>query len=93
MGRFNNDISHRLRLQHEDIERRRSAVKINGIPALQRLMEIAQGGTGQARIVGRFLLGIYNNDAFPFPLADLRGLILPNGPLVFNRMLSIWGRV
>ncbi|MFZ5883638.1 MAG: DUF7673 family protein [Chloroflexota bacterium] len=77
MDNFNNDdMSHRLRLQLGDIERRRSAVKINGIPALQRLMEIAQGDTGQARIVGRFLLGLYNSDAFPFPLADLRGLDL-----------------
>lgn len=74
MDQFDDDAGERLRQQIADIERRRSAAKINGIPALERLMELAQGDTGQARIVGRFLLGLYNGTAYPFPLFNLRSL-------------------
>ncbi|MBD9483874.1 hypothetical protein IB229_12885 [Pseudomonas sp. PDM14] len=42
--------------------------------ALNRLLPVAQRRTGQSRIVGTFLLSLYNGSAFPFPLTDLRGL-------------------
>lgn len=63
-----------MRKQLAEIERRRSAAKTNGIPALQRLMEIALGDSGQAEIVALFLLGLYNSYAYPFPLNRLRSL-------------------
>lgn len=55
-------------------EAARPAVRAAGIKALHRLLPVAQRCTGQSRIVGRFLLSLYNGDAFPFALTDLRGL-------------------
>ncbi|MCP1605749.1 hypothetical protein SAMN05216577_11091 [Pseudomonas citronellolis] len=55
-------------------EAERPAIRAAGIEALQRLLPVAQRGTGQSRIVGRFLLSLYNGQAFPFSLTDLRGL-------------------
>lgn len=46
----------------------------NGLPALQRLANIAQGDTGQAGKVRRFQLGLYNGHSWPFDLTALRGL-------------------
>ena len=48
----------------------------NGLPALRRLAEVAWGDSGQARIVGRFLLGLYNGRAYPFDMCRLRSLDL-----------------
>jgi hypothetical protein len=45
-----------------------------GESALQRLLPVVQGHTGQARVVARFLLGLYNGTRFPFRLADLKVL-------------------
>lgn len=45
-----------------------------GLPALVRLFEVAQDGGGQATTVRRFLLGLYNGNAWPMNLNDLRGL-------------------
>ncbi|WP_085631240.1 hypothetical protein [Pseudomonas sp. R16(2017)] len=55
-------------------ERERPAVRAAGIAALHRLLPVAQRCTGQSRIVGRFLLSLYNGQVFPFALTDLRGL-------------------
>lgn len=55
-------------------ERERPAICAAGIEALHRLLPVAQRGTGQSRIVGCFLLSLYNGSAFPFALTDLRGL-------------------
>lgn len=60
------------RLAVEEAER--PYIRAAGIEALHRLLPVAQRCTGQSRIVGRFLLSLYNGDAFPFPLTDLRGL-------------------
>lgn len=60
------------RLAVEEAER--PYIRAAGVEALQRLLPVAQRCTGQSRIVGRFLLGLYNGSAFPFPLTDLRGL-------------------
>lgn len=65
---------------HQDLaklaaeEAERPAIRAAGIEALHRLLPVAQRDTGQSRIVGRFLLSLYNGNAFPFPLTDLRGL-------------------
>ncbi len=45
-----------------------------GVPALKRLLPIAQRDTGQSGVVARFLLGLYNGNCFPFDLTDLRRL-------------------
>lgn len=50
------------------------AVREAGIAALQRLLPVAQGDTGQSGVVARFLLGLYNGQAFKFDLTDLRYL-------------------
>ncbi len=55
-------------------DRERPAIRDAGIAALSRLLPVAQRGTGQSRIVGGFLLSLYNGNAFPFPLTDLRAL-------------------
>ncbi len=44
------------------------------LPALQRLWEIANGHSGQCRVVAAFLLGLYNGQRFRFDLTDLRTL-------------------
>ncbi len=45
-----------------------------GIPALSRLVKIANRDSGQASTVRQFLLGLYNGHRFPFNLIKLRGL-------------------
>lgn len=60
------------RLAVEEAER--PYIRVAGVEALQRLVPVAQSCSGQSRIVGRFLLSLYNGSAFPFPLTDLRGL-------------------
>ena len=58
-------------------QRQRPALEQAGTYALNRLVPIAVRQTGQGRAVGRFLLGLYNGEEFPFDLCDLRGLDLP----------------
>ncbi|QQZ38762.1 hypothetical protein IF103_23225 [Pseudomonas sp. SK2] len=55
-------------------EAERPTIRVKGIEALQRLVPVALRDSGQSRIVGRFLLSLYNGSAFPFALTDLRGL-------------------
>lgn len=50
----------------------RESVLEEGKAALFRLYEIAQGDTGQSRVIARFLVGLYNGSAYPFDLTDLR---------------------
>ena len=42
--------------------------------ALRHLWVIANGHSGQCRIVARFLLGLYNGTRFPFDMTDFRCL-------------------
>ncbi|WKL67811.1 hypothetical protein Q1Z72_03825 [Pseudomonas qingdaonensis] len=67
--RFLQDMA---RIAAEEAER--PAIRVKGIEALQRLVPVALRDSGQSRIVGRFLLSLYNGSAFPFALTDLRGL-------------------
>lgn len=56
-------------------EERRAAlplIRANGLEALHRLMQVAQGHSGQGRYIAAFLLGLYNGTRFPFDLTDLR---------------------
>ncbi len=47
-----------------------------GERALTRLVHFAQQDVGQSRIVGRFLLGLYDGDRYAFDLTELRLLDL-----------------
>ncbi|WP_252189422.1 hypothetical protein [Pseudomonas sp. SK2] len=67
--RFLQDMA---RIAAEEAER--PTIRVKGIEALQRLVPVALRDSGQSRIVGRFLLSLYNGSAFPFALTDLRGL-------------------
>ncbi|MGY6278308.1 DUF7673 family protein [Methylomonas sp. MgM2] len=55
-------------------ETERQAVTEAGLPALERLVNIANNDTGQADTVRRFLLSLYNGYAFPLNPSTLRGL-------------------
>ncbi|MHB2139894.1 DUF7673 family protein [Pseudomonas monsensis] len=55
-------------------ERERPAIRAAGIAALHRLVPVAQRCSGQSRVIGRFLLSLYNGQVFPFALTDLRSL-------------------
>lgn len=56
------------------IQQRNDQARANGIPALHRLIGIAEGDHGQAHHVRRFLLGLYNSEQWPFELNRLRVL-------------------
>ncbi|THG81486.1 hypothetical protein E5198_12070 [Pseudomonas sp. A-1] len=55
----------------DDLEQR-PAIRAAGIAALERLAPVALRGTGQSRVIGRFLLGLYNGSDYPFDLTDFR---------------------
>lgn len=52
----------------------RGQAQAEGLDALHRLADVAQDDTGQSRVIGLFLLGLYNGHAFPFNLIMLRNL-------------------
>lgn len=43
-----------------------------GIRALKRLLKVAQGHSGQCRVIAGFLLGLYNGSRFKCDLTDFR---------------------
>lgn len=55
-------------------QKERPTIRAAGIEALGRLVPVALRETGQSRVVGRFLLGLYNAADWPFALTDLRVL-------------------
>lgn len=59
----------------EELRKTHHAVIERGMPALQRLFELAeQSDSGQARRVATFLAGLYNGPRFKFDLTNLRAL-------------------
>lgn len=56
------------------LDTERKTATDTGIPALLRLVKIADRDTGQAETVRQFLLGLYNGYRFPFNLVKLRSL-------------------
>lgn len=54
----------------------RPYIVMAGEDALQRLLPIALGNTDQSRVVGTFLLGVFEGENFPFNLTTLRDLEL-----------------
>ncbi|MCP1674341.1 hypothetical protein J2T57_001443 [Natronocella acetinitrilica] len=63
-----------IRQQLEWLRARREVTEELGVPALQRLVGVAQKGSGQSRTVRQFLLGLYNGPQWPMDLTALRGL-------------------
>lgn len=49
-------------------------IQAEGEAALKHLVKLAQGSSGQCRIIAKFLLGLYNGPLFPFDLTDFRAL-------------------
>ncbi|MDD2892575.1 MAG: hypothetical protein PHF20_01480 [Halothiobacillaceae bacterium] len=64
----------RMHKEREEYQRALPAIRKDGEAALRRLLEIAQGHSGQCRHVAAFLLGLYNGMRFPFDLTDFRSL-------------------
>ncbi len=62
---------HEERLKEQE---KRAIDQTSGLEALKRLLPIAQGNSGQCRIVAAFLLGLYNGRRFPFDMNEFRGL-------------------
>lgn len=60
--------------QVQAAEKTRQNVMKEGKAALFRLFDFAQGDTGQCRTIVRFLVGLYNGDAYPFDLTGLRAI-------------------
>jgi hypothetical protein len=60
--------------QQADQRAQRPVILKEGVAALTRLFEVAQGDSGQCRYVAKFLLGCYNGKRFPFDLTDFRCL-------------------
>jgi hypothetical protein len=73
-GQILSDEDAPINQQVRDDDHAREAVMDCGKAALYRLYEVAQGHTGQCRVVARFLAGLYNGDSYPFDLTDLRAL-------------------
>lgn len=71
-ARMQDDLN---RLAVEEAER--PYIRSQGIEALHKLLPVARRDTGQSRVCAQFLLSLYNGNAFPFPLTDLRGLDTP----------------
>lgn len=53
---------------------RAEQIQAEGVPALRRLIEVANHSSGQSRTVRSFLLGLYNGQEWPFDLTRLRTL-------------------
>ena len=66
-------------------QQQRPAIVIAGVQALDRLIRIAQGDTGQSQVVGGFLLSLYNGDDYRFDLTALRTL----DALIFEDCISV----
>ncbi|MGY6278303.1 DUF7673 family protein [Methylomonas sp. MgM2] len=68
------DPVERFLQQIAETEVEREELLTTGLPALTRLVAVAQRDTGQAVTVRRFLLALYNGRSWPFNLTSLRGL-------------------
>ena len=60
--------------QMRERESRLKAEREAGEAALRRLLPIAQGNSGQCRVVAAVLLSLYNGSRFPLRPFELRGL-------------------
>lgn len=67
-------VAHDLYQRMQVMQHQRAAVQASGLPALCRLVIVAQRNSGQSGVVARFLLGLYDGRTYPFNLTELRGL-------------------
>lgn len=65
-------VDYMRQMQHYRVEAEQ--LRADGVPALQRLLKVAGGDTGQCSTIAQFLLGLYNDSRFPFPMTRLRSL-------------------
>lgn len=63
-----------LEAEHEEMERIKRLDIEDGVPALKRLIKVAQGSSGQCPRVASFLAGCYNGMRCPVDLTDLRAV-------------------
>lgn len=63
-----------MRLAEADAKRRLDRVEQLGAAALSRLVDVAQGDSGQSHHCRRLLLAIYNGPEWPFELTRLRAI-------------------
>lgn len=63
-----------LGAEREADRQRQAELEARGLPALQRLVEVAQGHSGQSHHCRRILLAVYNADDWPLELTRLRCL-------------------
>ncbi|HHU2818907.1 TPA: DUF7673 family protein [Escherichia coli] len=61
-------------LVFEERREQRPQIVSEGTTALKRLVEAAQGDSGQSRVIASFLLSLYNSYRFRFNLVELRSL-------------------
>lgn len=72
---MNKSISDQIR-EAKAYQQQRQALITTGLQALNRLITVAVRPSGQGRVIGRFLLGLYDGPEYPFDLTELRGLDL-----------------
>lgn len=70
----NTDEVSRFIQQMAEHESERTVLIDAGVPALHRLVEVANRDTGQSETIRAFLLGLYNGYNFPFNLVSLRSI-------------------
>ena len=63
-----------LEAEREEMERIKRLDIEDGVPALKRLIKVAQGSSGQCPRVASFLAGCYNGIRCPVDLTDLSAL-------------------
>lgn len=79
----------------EEWRRRADAVQGQAAQAYARLIGYAEqyGGSGQARVIARFIAGTYNGSVYPFDLFQLRELDMEIGDDVLICLEALrWGK-
>lgn len=74
MEEANENATERLLADMKQSFNRRIESAKTGVPALKRLVSIAQGDHGQAKHIRRFLLALYNGFEWPLDMRRLRCL-------------------
>lgn len=67
-------LSRKMAQEMAEQEALREARIKKGVPALEKLVDVAQGGSGQCHYIRRFLLGLFNGQSWPFDMTQFRGL-------------------
>ncbi len=86
-------LSQALAQVMNETRQRQLEAEQQALPALEQLIRVAQGHSGQSHHLRRLLLGLYNGDSWPFEMHRLRGLDpdLQEGALAVIRMATYSG--